>query len=162
MSEDTPASNNSNRSSEDRRNQCRRNLFPDDASPVQSPQWDQSPGLDNDVFNEAMLLEEVNFDPEATAAALFNQIDEQQIIQFDFINDDNEDTIILEPVEEPAVPIEDEPIDAQSLTFTITITNNNFKSDEDELEEILEDQINAIEEAMSPPDYSSFVPLQEE
>ena len=163
---ETPASSSSQESTEERRQRVRRNLFPDDSSPVPSPEWNQSPGQLDELLNEAMMVDEVNFDPEAAAAALFNQVEDDQPIQYEF-NVPNQEYFVLEPME--AVPIEPvpiepepEPVNAEDETLEISIQNNYYKSPEDEMDEVLDGQINAIEEAMSPPDYRGHVLLEEE
>ena len=121
-----------------------------------------------DLLNEAMLADEVNFDPEAAAAAFFNQMEENEPIQYEF-NVPEQEYFVLEPMEE-AVPIEPVPIEpvpiepepAEDETLEIQIQNNYYKSAEDEMEEVLDGQINAIEAAMTPPDYPGHVLLEEE
>ena len=115
-----------------------------------------------------MLADEVNFDPEAAAAAFFNQMEENEPIQYEF-NVPEQEYFVLEPMEE-AVPIEPVPIEpvpiepepAEDETLEIRIQNNYYKSAEDEMEEVLDGQINAIEAAMTPPDYPGHVLLEEE
>ena len=162
---ETPASSSSQQSTEERRQRVRRNLFPDDSSPVQSPEWDQSPGQLDELLNEAILVEEINFDPEAAAAAFFNQMEDDEPIQYEF-NVPNQEYFVLEPMEEAVptdpVPIEPEPVIDADLTLEIQIQNNYFKSAEDEMDEVLDGQINAIEAAMTPPDYNGYIPIHEE
>ena len=154
---ETPTSNSSQQSSEERRNRVRRQLFTPQSSPVESPQYQRSPESLGDLFNEAML-DDLHFDPENFAAALFNDRIEEPI-QFQEIPAAEE--IILEPVEEPAaVPIEEEPKIGESLT--IYISNDRYKSEDQEMEEALDQQMENIEAAMTPPDYCGYVPIREE
>ena len=172
---ETPASNSSRESTEERRTRVRRQLFTPQRSPIESPQFQRSPESLGDLFNDA-ILEDLHFDPENFAAALFNdQIEEP--IQFEEIPVQEE--IILVPVEEPAavpieeapaaaVPIEEEPPAAVQIdepigeSFTIQIQNDRYKSDEQEMEETLDRQIENIEAAMTPPDYCGYIPIREE
>ena len=160
-------------STQQRRNQARRRLFQDE-SPAPSPQFNHSPISLNDFLNDAMLVEEVVFDPEAAAAAFFNRIEEEDI-EYVF-EEPEEEIIVLVPVDSPpAVPIEDPPVadgqfaaDDQPVADalytddqTVQPQATQFKPDGD-LEEVLDDHINIIEEAMSPPDYRGHVLLEEE
>ena len=154
---ETPTSNSSQQSSEERRNRVRRQLFTPQSSPVESPQYQRSPESLGDLFNEAML-DDLHFDPENFAAALFNDRLEEPI-QFQEIPAAEE--IILEPDVEPAaVPIEEEPKIGESLT--IYISNDRYKSEDQEMEEALDQQMENIEAAMTPPDYCGYVPIREE
>ena len=154
---ETPTSNSSQQTSEERRNRVRRQLFTPQSSPVESPQYQRSPESLGDLFNEAML-DDLHFDPENFAAALFNDRIEEPI-QFQEIPAAEE--IILEPDVEPAaVPIEEEPKIGESLT--IYISNDRYKSEDQEMEEALDQQMENIEAAMTPPDYCGYVPIREE
>ena len=162
---ETPTSNSSQQSSEERRNRVRRQLFTPQSSPVESPQYQRSPESLGDLFNEAML-DDLHFDPENFAAALFNDRIEEPI-QFQEIPAAEE--IILEPVEEPAaVPIEEPPAAVQieepqiGESFTIYISNDRYKSEDQEMEEALDQQMENIEAAMTPPDYCAYVPIRED
>ena len=117
----------------------------------------------DEMLNDAILLEEVNFDPEAAAAAFFNQLEDDEPIHYEF-NVPNQEYFVLEPMEEEVqpVPIEPEPVNDAEETLEIQIRNNYYKSAEDEMEEVLDGQINAIEAAMTPPDYRGHVLLEEE
>lgn len=117
----------------------------------------------DELLNDAILLEEVNFDPEAAAAAFFNQLEDDEPIHYEF-NVPNQEYFVLEPMEEEVqpVPIEPEPVNDAEETLEIQIRNNYYKSAEDEMEEVLDGQINAIEAAMTPPDYRGHVLLEEE
>ena len=158
---------------EERRNRARRRLFQNE-SPVPSPQYNNSPISLEDFMNDAMLVEELVFDPEAAAAAFFNRIEEEEI-EYVF-EEPEEEIIVLVPVDSPpAVPIEDPPVadgqfaaDDQPVADalytddqTVQPQATQFKPDGD-LEEVLDDHINTIEEAMSPPDYRGHVLLEEE
>ena len=165
-------------STPERISNARRQLFNDTEDPVPSPQYHNSPISVGDFLNDAMLVEELVFDPEAAAAAFFNRIEEEQIeyvfeepeeeINYVF-EEPEEEIIVLVPVQSPpAVPIEDEPVaDAQPIADALYADNHavqpqapHFKPDE-ELQEVLDDHINIIEEAMSPPDYRGHVLLEE-
>ena len=114
----------------------------------------------NGFFNDALEVDEVNFDPEAAAAAFFNRIENEEIdYVFEPIQPE-EDVIVLVPMEEEpaAVPIEDEPVQEPVGAFNV---ENNFKP-EDDLDEILDNQMNVMEQQMSPPDYWGHVLLNEE
>ena len=153
---DTPSSNGSRRS---RQNRVRRRLFSGEATP-KSPAYNQSPMSINDFVDDALRVDAVNFDPEAAAAAFFNGIENEEI---DFVFEEavpEQDVIILVPMEEEpaAVPIEDEPVQEPVGAFN---AENIFKP-EDDLDEILDNQMNVMEQQMSPPDYWGHVLLNEE
>ena len=159
-------------STQERISNARRRLF-NDESPVPSPQYNPSPISIDDFLNQAMIVEELIFDPEAAAAAFFNRIEEDEINYV--FEEPEEEIIVLTPVESPpAVPIEDEPVaDAQFFAAdhqpnalyadnqAVQPQAAQFKPDT-ELEEVLDNHINNIEEAMSPPDYWGHVLLEEE
>ena len=137
-------------------NNVRRRLFSREATP-DSPQYDRSPLSINGFVDDALRVDAVNFDPEAAAAAFFNGIENEEIEYVFEEAQPEEDIIILVPVESPpAVPIEEEPVHPVEAFH-----NDGFKP-EDDLDAVLDNQINIMEEAMSPPDYRGHVLLNEE
>ena len=119
------------------------------------------------------MLDDLNFDPENFAASLFND-QMAEPIQYEEIPVEEEiilepvDEIILEPVEPAAVPIEEEPPAEDSIepeigeTFTIYIQNDQYKSEEQEMEDALDAALDRIDNApASPPDISSFIQMEE-
>ena len=189
---DTPSSNSSQRSTEERYNQARRRLFRNETSPVSSPDWNESPESANvqeddfqDFVHDNAFL---HFDQDGLVDQLGNANDEILLeeVLFDHI------PVQEPPVEEPViqmVPIENPPLEEQELdvdeviriNFSISFVNDQYRPDaqqeaqpdarpvaqndfkpEDDVEEVLDNQINVMEEAMSPPDYRGHVLLNEE
>ena len=125
-----------------------------------------------DLLNDGML-DDLHFDPENFAAGVFND-QMQEPIQYEEIPAEEEiilepvDEIILEPVEPAAVPIEEEPPAEDQIepeigeSFTIHILNDQFKSEEEEMEEVLDAALDRIDNApASPPDISTFIQMEE-
>ena len=138
-------------------NVCRR-LFDREATP-DSPRYDQSPQSINNFVNDAIEVDSDDFDPVAAAAAFFNGIESPEI-QYVFEQPQQEDDIIiLVPVESPPrVPIEEEPVQPVGA-----FNNENAFKVDDDTDAVLDNQINIMEEqAMSPPDYWGHVLLNEE
>ena len=184
---DTPNSNSSQRSTEERINQARRQLFRNETSPVSSPDWNESPESANeqdfqDVLNNGLL----HFDQDGLVDQLGNANDEIILEPVDQLFDHV--PAPQSPAEEPIiqmVPIEDPPLEEQELdvdeviriNFSISFVNDQYQQEaqpvaqpvaqndfkpEDDAEEVLDNQINVMEEAMSPPDYWGHVLLHEE
>ena len=133
-------------------------MYGNETSPIPSPQYDQSPASIENEFQEILNNAQINFDPDAFGDNLENE----------------EDIIVLEPIEffeqaaeeEPAVPIENPPMDYDHqimINFSISFVNDQYVAPaQEDGEEALDDALDMIENGpASPPDINAFIQMEE-